>query len=256
MVADAPNPVRRGRVRTTGRQPVDRRRGASPVDGLVDRWRSRRQPVRHRRGRALRRVTATRRSAFDHHLLAVERLSRRAVDVGPPGHADRRSCSSSPERPATTRRSAPTSRTGGRCAGCTPGSTRTPSTCSSTAWTISTAPPPRVAQEPLRVDRRTGATTSTRCARRSSSHGADDLAVAKVEPGPARRGDVRRAPVRARHAPELAGPRGGGRRTARRAPRCATTTHRSTRPRASPSSKPSSPRPRLLVHSRTSTTAS
>ena len=95
-------------------------------DGLVDRGRPRRQPVRHRRRPALRHRAAGGHGARPPPARAGAPLGR-VVDVGPADHAHRRRCSRSPDRPATTHRSGPTSPTAAPCAACTPGCTPSPS---------------------------------------------------------------------------------------------------------------------------------
>ena len=139
--------------RRAGRTSTARRCQPGGRDGFVDRRGPRRQPVRHRRGRPIRR-SPSQTVAFDHHLVGPRTPVARAVDVGPPRHTDRRPCSISPVPLATTRRSAPTSRTARRSAGCMPGCTPTTAAARPTAWRPDRSP--TASPRRVRIDRRVG----------------------------------------------------------------------------------------------------
>ena len=116
-------PALRARPRTARRRSgSDAAVDADPrrAHGVVDRRRPRRQPVRHRRRAALGHRRARPSTALDHHLGALRRLSVASCRCRPASSRRPPSCWRSPTPPATTRRSAPTSRTAGRCAACTP----------------------------------------------------------------------------------------------------------------------------------------
>ncbi len=185
-------------------------------------------------------------TALDHHLRRARAPLGRAVDVGPACHADRRRCSRSPGRPATTRRSGPTSPTAARCAACTPGCTRSPNVSSATISTRSTRLRPASTREPYEsidelVDDLDVVMASL------SSHGADELARRQGRARPARRGrcsartSADSTCVRTRGCTSRWWPNSSPR------PACATTTPPSTRRHASQLLEAELASPRLLA---------
>ena len=169
----------------------------------MDRRRPRRQPVRDRRRAAHGDRAGQALTALDHHLgdaaPAVDRSCRSRIALVTPTAG---AAGAGRRRRATTRRSAPTSRTGGRCGACTPASTRSPPTLLGPAAAGElTVPPPPVARPAVRSVDELVADLGVVSAS-LPVHGVGGARGGRRRAGAARRGDVRHPPVRARHAPE------------------------------------------------------
>ena len=134
----------------------------------------------------------------------------RAVDVVAAGRPRPPHSTRWPMRAATTRRSAPTSRTAGRCAACTTGWWPRPRRCSASRC----AAPMARHREPYALARR-AARRPRRRRRLAAQPRLGALADRVVDAGAARRRAVRLPPVRARPAPERRRARAGRRRSAR-----------------------------------------